>query len=466
MKAHIASSVFLVLLTLGLAACVPTPAISTGEVQTPAGATVEPTQTVSGAAAMTEIPPDENTQTEEARPVENSDEILIAPTLAPTATPGVIYGTVQQVVKATNLEQTHILGLSAADWINLGISLLLVFLTITLIARLIFFILMKIARRTATPYDEKYLAAIRPYVRWLFGVFIMYIATTRLQFLSPAFKQWLGQIYYAVVVALVVIGLWKLVDIFILWYQEKYTDHEERSGKEAVLLLGERTVRTLIVLVGVIITLDHVGFNISALVTAIGIGGLALSLAAQDTIANMISGVIILIDQPFRAGDRIEIQELNTWGDVVNIGLRSTRIRTLDNRLVIVPNSSISNNQVVNYTFPDPRYRIQTEIGVAYGTDLRKVREVITKSLIGVEGVLPDKPVDILFMEFGDSAMVLRVRWWIESYIDARRSTDRVNECIYQALEQEGIELPNPIMTVELTNEAPKKGREETRARD
>ena len=164
----------------------------------------------------------------------------------------------------------------------------------------------------------------------------------------------------------------------------------------------------------------------------------------------MISGVIILIDQPFRAGDRIEIQELNTWGDVVSIGLRSTRIRTLDNRLVIVPNSSISNNQVVNYTFPDPRYRIQTEIGVAYGTDLRLVREVITRSLQGVEGVIPDKPVDILFMEFGDSAMILRVRWWIESYIDARRSTDRVNEAMYQALEQAGIELPNPMMTVEI----------------
>jgi small-conductance mechanosensitive channel len=64
-------------------------------------------------------------------------------------------------------------------------------------------------------------------------------------------------------------------------------------------------------------------------------------------------------------------------------------------------------------------------------------------------------------MEFGDSAMILRVRWWIESYIDARRSTDRVNECIYQALDQEGIELPNPMMTVELKNQAPKRGRED-----
>jgi MscS family membrane protein len=137
---------------------------------------------------------------------------------------------------------------------------------------------------------------------------------------------------------------------------------------------------------------------------------------------------------------------------VVAIGLRSTRIRTLDNRLVIVPNASISNNQVVNYTYPDPRYRIQTEVGVAYGTDLRLVRQVITESLKSVEGILPDKPVDVLFMEWGDSEMVLRVRWWIESYIDARRSTDRVNEHIYQALEEAGVEMPFPTMTVELMN--------------
>jgi small-conductance mechanosensitive channel len=119
---------------------------------------------------------------------------------------------------------------------------------------------------------------------------------------------------------------------------------------------------------------------------------------------------------------------------------------------VIVPNASISNNQVVNYTYPDPRYRIQTDIGVAYGSDLRTVRQVITESLKNVEGVIPDMPVDVLFMEWGDSEMVLRVRWWIESYVDARRSTDRVNEHIYQALEEAGVDMPFPTMSVELIN--------------
>lgn len=448
MNARIAITLALCLLLMGLAGCIPEPA------ETLESSPLVESETTQLQAESSALP--EKTSTEKTPPGQESDHLLVAPTLAPTATPGVIYSVVQQAVEATNLDESRFLGLSAADWINLAISLVLVLITLTLIARGIFLILRKIARRTATPYDEIYLESIRPFLRWLFGLVVLYIATERLQFLSPQFKQWLAQVYYILIVGLIVIGLWKLVDVFTLWYQDKVKDQGERSGKEAVLLLGERAVRTLVILVGLIVILDHIGFNISALLTAIGIGGLALSLAAQDTIANMISGVIILIDQPFRAGDRIEIQELNTWGDVVSIGLRSTRIRTLDNRLVIVPNSSISNNQVVNYTYPDPRYRIQSEIGVAYGTDLRLVRQVITTALQGAEGVLPEMPVDILFMEFGDSAMILRVRWWIESYIDARRSTDRVNEAIITALEAAGIELPNPIMTVELKNQVKK----------
>ncbi len=252
MKAYVGFSVLLLLLILGLAACVPTQAISTGD----APASTPPSEGTSYASSAstatvevgisTQAPPDENIPTEETRQSDGGGEILIAPTLAPTATPGVIYSVVEQVVEATNLEETRFFGLLVADWINLGISILLVVLALTLIARLIFFVLMKIARRTTTPYDEKYLTAIRPFLRWLFGVIVLYVATARLQFLSPVFKQWLGQIYYALIVALVVIGLWKLVDIFTLWYQEKVAVQAERSGKEAVLLLGERAVRTLV----------------------------------------------------------------------------------------------------------------------------------------------------------------------------------------------------------------------------
>jgi small-conductance mechanosensitive channel len=159
-----------------------------------------------------------------------------------------------------------------------------------------------------------------------------------------------------------------------------------------------------------------------------------------------------MLDQPFRVGDRIEVKGLGTWGDVVDIGLRSTRIRTRDNRLVIVPNNTISTDQIVNYTYPDPRYRIQIEIGIAYGQDIEKVRKVLVDTVSKVEGVLPDKPVDALYETMGDSAMTFRVRWWIDSYVDTRRMFDRVNTALQVALDNEGINCPFNTFDINILN--------------
>ena len=180
----------------------------------------------------------------------------------------------------------------------------------------------------------------------------------------------------------------------------------------------------------------------------VGVAGLALSLAIQDTLADAISGFIILIDQPFRVGDRIEISGLGTWGDVIEIGTRTTRIRTRDNRLVIVPNSTIGKSQVINYTYPDPRYRVQMDIGIGYGMDIEKTRQIIVDTVRRIEGVLPDKPVEALYNEMGDSAMLFRVRWWIESYADTRLMFDRVNTALHKVLDEAGIDMPYPTQSL------------------
>jgi small-conductance mechanosensitive channel len=103
---------------------------------------------------------------------------------------------------------------------------------------------------------------------------------------------------------------------------------------------------------------------------------------------------------------------------------------------------------IVNHSYPDTQYRIQVHIGVAYGTDLEQARDTMINAVQGVEGVLEDRPVEALFLEFGDSALVFRVRWWIESYVDTRRMFDSVNTAIYQALQAEGIEIPYPQLEV------------------
>ena len=114
--------------------------------------------------------------------------------------------------------------------------------------------------------------------------------------------------------------------------------------------------------IAIIILLGHFNVDVSALVATLGVGSLAIALAAKEVLADMISGFIIAIDRPFGIGDRIELEQLNTWGDVQDIGLRSTRILTRDNRLVSVPNSLIGKNLVVNHSIPSTVYRVQTHV--------------------------------------------------------------------------------------------------------
>ena len=210
---------------------------------------------------------------------------------------------------------------------------------------------------------------------------------------------------------------------------------------------------------GAIIILGHFNVEVSGLVATLGIGSLAIALAAQESLTDTIGGILILVDRPFSIGDRIEILDLDTWGNVMDIGLRSTRIRTLDHRMVIVPNSVISKNLIVNYSSPSPEYRLQIEIGVAYGSDVEQVREILVTTVRDVEGVLTDRPVEALFLHFGDSALIFRVRWWLDSYEDARRMFDRVNTAMYAALNEAEVEIPFPQRDVH-HKIAPEDGRQ------
>ena len=378
------------------------------------------------------------------------EDVVPSRTPEPTATPGVIEQEVERLTEAVGIEEASFLGLSAADWINLAVSLLLVLVGYLIGTWVIRRLLVRIVQRTDTDFDDRFLAAIGSDVRWLVVLFTLHFATLRLTFVSAGVKAFLKDAYVVVGLLLTAVIVIKLIDLAGDWARERALAEDREGQLEPLILLLTRVGRVLVVIVGVIVLLSYFGVNITGFAALLGIGGLALSLAAQDTIADAIAGFIILVDQPFRIGDRIEIQGEGTWGDVVDIGLRTTRIRTRDNRLVIVPNSTISKNQVINYTFPDPRYRIQTHVGIGYGTDIEMARKLIIDKVRQIDGVLPDKPVDALYVEMGDSAMVFRVRWWIGSYEDTRRMFDRVHTALQHALDEAGIDCPFPTQTLNL----------------
>jgi len=414
--------------------------------------TAGPGPTPTGSAAGETVEPEATAPPESEDPAatEVFVDVVASRTPVPTATPGLVQEEITEFVASTGLAGETYLGLTAEDWINLGISALIVLLGYAVGTWLIRRFLRRVVRRTPTEFDDLFLEAIGSQLRWLVAIFCLHFATARLGFLSPELRRLLLDVIFVLGLTIGISVGWKLISLAFTWYHEHLASDEDRERLDPILTLLRRIVLIVWAMIGVVFLLGHFGLNITAVAAALGIAGLALSLAAQDTIADAISGFVILMDQPFRIGDRIEISDLGTWGDVVEIGTRTTRIRTRDNRLVIIPNSTIGKNQVVNYTYPDPQYRVQVDIGIGYGMDIEKTRQIIVDTMRGLEGVLQDKPVDALYNEMGDSAIMFRVRWWIESYADTRRIFDRVNTALQVALDEAGIEMPFPTQTVNL----------------
>ncbi|UCG23120.1 MAG: mechanosensitive ion channel family protein [Chloroflexota bacterium] len=349
---------------------------------------------------------------------------------------------VEQLVDQTELSERELLGLAVSDWINLGVSILLVvggYLLGMVLVRRVF---PPLLQRTFGAPGEKWLKVNGSDITWLIVVLVLGLATRRLNFIDDSLKDFLDGLYFFLLLLISFRIVWRLIGFVGAEYQEQAVVEGREAELAPVIVLIERLLRAVAIVAALAVGLAQLGVNIGVLLAGLGLAGLALSLAAQDTIGDGIAGFLILVDRPFRIGDRIEIEGAGTWGDVVEVGLRTTSIRTRDNRMVIVPNSIIGKNQVINYTFPDPRYRVETHVHVAYDTDIEEARRVIIKAVRKVDGVLPNKPVDALYIEMGQSAIVLRARWWIESYTDTRHIFDRVNSEVHNALAEAEIKIP------------------------
>jgi MscS family membrane protein len=340
------------------------------------------------------------------------------------------------------------LSLSIEEWIQLGISIGVFLAAILLGYPVLRWLLKKVigglTSRTKTDFDDALISALHPALFLFLVVLVAQFGVERLEFLPADWDTWVSETFFVLYLAVATLAMWRVIGEMARWYQAEIAHRTETELDNQLIPFFRRLLQIILVMIALIIILGHFEADVSALVTTLGVGSLAIALAAQETLSDTIAGFVIMVDRPYRIGDRIEIQDLNTWGDVVDVGLRSTRIRTRDNRMVIVPNSVIGKSLIVNHSYPDTTYRLEIHIGVAYGTDLEHARETIIKAVRGVEGVLADHPVEALFLEFGDSALIFRVRWWLDSYVDTRRMFDRVNTAMYNALQKEGIDIPFP----------------------
>ncbi len=214
------------------------------------------------------------------------------------------------------------------------------------------------------------------------------------------------------------------------------------------LPLVQFVYKVLVVALMVYLLMEVWRLDLTTWLASAGVAGIAIGFAAKDTLANFISGIFILADAPYKVGDYINIDG-TTRGEVTDIGMRSTRILTRDNIEVTLPNAVIGNAKIVNESSgPSTKMRVRVQVGVAYGSDVEQVREILTACATGVPHVAHTPAPTVRFMALGDSALQFQVRVYVEQPRFRGRVVDALNTRIYNALNEAGINIPFPQQDV------------------
>lgn len=222
----------------------------------------------------------------------------------------------------------------------------------------------------------------------------------------------------------------------------------------ARLLARLTTVATLIV--GTVIALDQVNFNVTGFVAGLGLVGFTLGFAFQDIAKNFMAGTLLLMQQPFGIGDVIEVAGYE--GEVTDVDIRATTIKTYDGQEVIVPNADVYTSAIINYS-RYPTRRIVLDIGVGYEQDLASAQEVFLAAVRGLEGVLEDPEPTIRCKNLGSAAVDMAAYFWIDQTESSLvQVTSEAVKAVKEAAERESINLPYPVQTVrvrQLTDNEP-----------
>jgi small-conductance mechanosensitive channel len=237
-----------------------------------------------------------------------------------------------------------------------------------------------------------------------------------------------------------------LVSNLLTVVEEELVSKTENTLDDTALPLLNKASRVVIVAGGVIIALSAMDIDIMPFVAGASVLGVALGFAAKDTLSNLIAGVLLIVDRPFHVGDRIELWTTptgtGTWGDVIEIGLRATKIRNPDNLIFVIPNNEIMKRDIVNYTASGDNIRLRIPISIAYDADPQKAKKIVRAVALEIDGVLSSPEPQVIIRNFAESAVDLQLRVWIADARQRRAIGDLITDRVKQEFDRAGVEIP------------------------
>ena len=258
----------------------------------------------------------------------------------------------------------------------------------------------------------------------------------------------LENVFQAVLIVLAAGPAKDILIIGLTYLEDRLAARTSTKVDDIIFDLLNRFSGAILYVTAVILALDVIGINVMPFIAGAGVAGIAIGFAAKDTLSNLIAGVLLIIDRPFEVGDRIEVWSAPagsaSWGDVIDIGLRATKIKTTDNIVIIIPNNEIMKRDIVNYTIITAQIRVRVNIGIAYEADIRKAKEIVCDVARRMDWIAPSPAPKVVVRNFGDSSVDLQLRVWIK---EARRRMDTISfviDHVKEAFDQAGIEIPYP----------------------
>jgi len=307
-------------------------------------------------------------------------------------------------------------------------------------------VLRKFTRFTKTDIDDRIIDLIHRPISFTIGIIGVVLAISYLRPAPNVFFYSRGVLYSILTV------IWSITIIRI---SNAVIEHGIRRVSDVtglskdIIPLVENISKLAIIIASLMVVLSLWRVNITPLLASAGIAGAAVAFAAKDTIANFFGGISVFVDKPFTIGDYIVLDK-GERGEVVAIGVRSTRIKTRDDIMITIPNSLIANTKIINESAPSQNFRVRIPVSVAYGSDIDLIEKILLDIAEGDENVLPDPSPRVRFRAFGDSSLNFELLCWTEEPALRGLAVHQLNSAIYKKFNEAGVKIPFPQRDVYL----------------
>ena len=310
--------------------------------------------------------------------------------------------------------------------------------------------LLRLTAKTKTDIDDKVIGQVITPVGFIVFTFGVYVALMRLSILS-SIERFINMAYVATLTFVGIFIVSRLFRILLEWYAQSVAERTQSPIDTEFIPTLRKVINIVIWIMGLLLILDQLGYPITTLLAGLGIGGLAVALALQDTLNNFFSGFYMMIDRPLRVGDFVHLDDGNE-GFIEQIGWRTTRIRTFASNIIVIPNAKLAQSVITNYFLPGQLTKVYVQCGVGYESDLYQVEKIcieVGKELAQkVEGADPDFEPIVRYNSFGDSNINLTVIMQVKDFGVKFLMAHEYMKAIFHRFKKENIEIAFPKRSI------------------